>query len=96
MKSETPRTDAESKRVRTNCDELTEPVSAELARQLERELNQARAALKAAETFMQIWKPTPYSDGCECGSCQVTRALKYKNVAAMPNVRLSESPTKTP
>jgi hypothetical protein len=38
MKIETPRTDAESKRVRTNCDELTEPVSAELARQLEREL----------------------------------------------------------
>jgi 3-hydroxy-3-methylglutaryl CoA synthase len=32
--------------------------------------------LKAAEMFIAIHKPTPYSDGCECGACRVTRTLK--------------------
>lgn len=31
--------------------------------------------LKAAEMFIAIHKPTPYSDGCECGACRVTRTL---------------------
>ena len=34
-------------------------------------------ALKAAEMFIAIHHPTPYSETCVCGSCKVTRILRH-------------------
>ena len=37
-------------------------------------------ALKAAEMFIAIHHPTPYSETCVCGSCKVTRILRHNAV----------------